>query len=100
MANQRMYIACRRCAEDDSVSLEDTIFYLAKYYPSSGWYLPGELPTELGVKLDDWLDKHKVHADTMEGRDFILTYDGLFEPMAMERDAITDAISKALAGKK
>lgn len=98
MANQRMYIACVRCAEDDSVSLEDSIFYLVKYYPTTGWYLPGD-PSKLGPRLDDWFDKHKVHADTMDGRDFKLTYDGLFEPMAISRDAIADAVSRASARK-
>jgi hypothetical protein len=43
-----MYLKCSLCEEE---------LYLAKYYPSSGWY-PQKAPLDLGDSLTEFLSKH------------------------------------------
>ncbi len=52
MANNRMFLRCSECDEQ---------FFVAKYYPSQGWYLnrSDEQLQEFGPDLDRWLDLHK-----------------------------------------
>ena len=74
MANNRMYLVCRKCRPAEHPgSIERTVppqaaFYLAKYYPSSGWYTGG-IDSE---RLNEWLEKHR-HAEgqVIEGRGFM-----------------------------
>ena len=54
MANNRMYLKCSLCGEE---------FYLAKYYPSTGWYLstaksPNHEKETFGEVFAEFLDKH------------------------------------------
>lgn len=64
MANNRVYIVCAKCAIDPEIT-EDFIFYLAKYYPTDGWY-----PTNEGLYkgLYDWMDRHH-HEHSLFGYD-------------------------------
>lgn len=68
MANNRMYLACRLCAGAE--------FFLAKYYPSTGWYTSrprGEhLPESLDAEMNAWFDQHE-HGT--ESGDFIVLRD-------------------------
>jgi hypothetical protein len=48
-----MYLKCDLCGER---------IYLAKYYPSSGWYLsPPKDGKEWDVKFNEFLDKHSPY---------------------------------------
>lgn len=54
MANNRMFLVCTRCAMDEDVPLEKCCFFLAKYYPTTGWYVRGgkTLKREDGDEID------------------------------------------------
>ena len=41
-----MYIKCKQCGKE---------FYLAKYYPSTGWFTHQNIEKD---KLNEWLDRH------------------------------------------
>lgn len=98
MANNRVYIACKRCVLDED-TIEDHLFYLAKYYPSSGWY-----PTNENLKdsLESWMDRHSHPENiTLFGYDedddgpFFLYY----EAGNRDQDRILKTISKIASEK-
>ena len=49
MANNRIFIKCKVCGEDA---------LLAKYYPSTGWYIK-----RLGIKNLDWFFDNHLHKE-------------------------------------
>ena len=65
MANNRAYLQCHICRGD--------AFYLAKWYPGSGWYRDGE------IRLTEWLESHTLCAlevgDDRQGACFELLYE-------------------------
>jgi len=71
MANNRMYVVCLHCLNDDSKEMSDCQFYLAKYYPTGGWLTEGKhldgvgKPETLGSKLDEFFASH-LHKDSWE----------------------------------
>lgn len=92
MANNRMYLICVPCqatslnADDDRAP--DFTFYVAKYYPSTGWYSPR---AHLDEDLDAFFDAHQ-HG-SLTGQDFTLVYgDQLTRATQPILSAITDAI--------
>jgi hypothetical protein len=73
MANNRVYLRCTECPDEAQMPR----FYLAKYYPSTGWYTHTRAKTDLDphtinldtdeeftVKLDKWFALH-VHGSDM-----------------------------------
>lgn len=65
MANNRFYLVCKRCIMEGK---EDHLYFLAKYYPSNGWYtnFPEERKQDFKDELDAFLDKHS-HEKSMFG---------------------------------
>lgn len=91
MANNRLYIRCKGCNE---------VFFLAKYFPTPGWFIPlrmeGEIPTPISGhkdtptervnQLESFLNGHNecaVYLDDYVGMIgatcFELEFDSLFE---------------------
>ncbi len=54
MANARMYLECVLC---------DDRFYLAKWYPTTGWYAPSD-GTPQEDAMNAWFDEHDaIHGE-------------------------------------
>jgi hypothetical protein len=74
MANNRMFILCLRCLNDETTPIEDCRLYTGKYYPSDGWNFNSE-------HVEEFFSKHR-HADTWEmgmfGDHFTLATESLF----------------------
>jgi hypothetical protein len=68
-----MYLTCTSCPDDR--------FYLAKYYPSTGWYVSRECAS-MGDDLHAWLQAH--HCDYHYGHNVVLTMET--EPSEQEVD--------------
>lgn len=70
MANNRMYMTCPVCGDDQAL-------FLAKYYPSEGWYVNDDY--NLTKSLNKFMDTHKACSDeqgTMIGpTDFKIKYE-------------------------
>lgn len=66
MANNRMYLRCPVCPAAKP-------FYIAKYYPGTGWYArhPTEGMTE--KQLNDWFEEHRH--DSQWGSGFVLEFE-------------------------
>lgn len=73
MANNRAYLRCKLCPDE----AQEPRFYLAKYYPSTGWYTQTRAADDLDprsiqmrtkeeftLELDRWFDRH-MHGTTM-----------------------------------
>ncbi len=103
MANNRMYLACTKC--------DGEAFYLAKYYPSTGWYTNRrDSDPDMADDLETWLDLHrhatpvpnpkpfpagpwKGEQGTMYGHEHIILS---FEVPPGHTDALLDAIQKVV----
>lgn len=95
MANNRMYLLCVPCTLAEGVSIQDARFYLAKYYPNTGWYCSRDPVEKLGYELNAWLDKHK-HG-SMFGEDITLVYGSIFGGIETETRNILEAIVEHVA---
>ena len=61
MANNRMYLVCKRCDPGPTeAALMPSRFYLAKYYPSTGWFNYGE--SDYAEKMNAFFETHR-HAE-------------------------------------
>lgn len=100
MANNRLYLCCIKCLQDDNKELSDCIFFMFKYYPNTGWYATPE-EDEAKVK---WVDNtnnflnshwHSGEFDSWEegmyGR-FISIFEAAFDPMAQDKIRIAGHI--------
>jgi hypothetical protein len=67
VANNRAYLRCKLCLDEAQAPR----FYLAKYYPSTGWYTQTRAADDLDscsvglrtreqftLELDKWFDQH------------------------------------------
>ena len=93
MANNRMYIQCKECAE---------AFFLAKYYPNTGYYTSASYYSEDFIKLfNDWLDKHRHNNDqTIFGKwQYELSYE-IIGNDSNPKEAILNAISEKFKKNK
>lgn len=74
MANNRMFILCLRCLNDETTPIEDCRLYTGKYYPTGGWNFNSE-------HVEEFFRKHE-HKDTWEmsmfGDYFTLSTESLF----------------------
>lgn len=99
MANNRMYLICDVCAAVEETTHDDCVFYLAKYYPATGWYTNkvDEQASQLDSLLNAWLDKHKdgLHT-TMNGEFIKLAWGWQIDPMQRAARKFTDALADAL----
>lgn len=58
MANNRAWLCCRICIDEDPAN---AYLFILKYYPSQGWYIPrdaDEMP-KWPDHVQRWLDNHK-----------------------------------------
>ncbi len=84
MANNRMYLVCTRCAAEIPKPASDykewykARFYLAKYFPSGGWYRLDDGST-MFCELLEWLDKHS-HREGESVIEHFPMYKGLCDP--------------------
>jgi hypothetical protein len=102
VANNRAYLVCDICAIDESISREDTIFFLFKYYPNTGWYLPQATEEKLaavGPRLNAWLDKH-VHGGRYGEFVRMVFESALGDPMVADKRAILDSVASATLKEK
>jgi hypothetical protein len=97
MANNRVYIVCKKCLMEQN---GDHSLYLAKYYPSQGWYSNG--PKE--EKLEKFFEEHS-HEGTLFGygemgelgpEPFVL----YFEAGRRDQDQILMKISESMNNKE
>ena len=66
MANNRMYIKCKK---------DGAVFFLAKYYPTSGYYTDKDyFDGDFIDSFNDWLDKHN-HDDLISENHFEIAYE-------------------------
>lgn len=95
MANNRMYIVCLHCVHEESCPIKESRFYIAKYYPSTGWYATGE---SLKGRLNEFFDRHRHQgcAGDMYGDFFILGTESLLadDPSEHKR-RLLDALSNS-----
>jgi hypothetical protein len=89
MANNRMYLVCRRCAEEEATTFEECVLFLAKYYPTTGWYLRAS--PSLVEAVDAWFDLH-IHGD-MYGEFITLLYEGQISEVAHDKREILNALA-------
>src|SRR5689334_15016680 len=106
MANNRIYLCCIKCLQDETKELSGCIFFMFKYYPNTGWYINvDETDNERKVKwIDDtakFLDQHKHHnefdswEEGMYG-EFISIFEGQFDPMAVDKRRISEVIQTGI----
>ena len=93
MANNRMYLYCERCGEDEDTPAEACLFFLAKYYPSQGWYTRST-SGPFDDALNAWLDTHQ-HGD-MFGEFIRLLYEGQFSEHAVTKRVILKGLTEAM----
>jgi hypothetical protein len=99
MANNRMYLICLHCLHDDSKSLEDCRHYMAKYYPTDGWYASVD-PEAYVERMNKFFEAH-LHKETwhqaMFGDHFTLGTESLFQGDAMVsgKRGVLEAVQKA-----
>lgn len=102
MANNRMYLLCTLCAQDDHTPLEDCLFFLAKYYPNTGWYIRGgkTLQQEDGTAVefvdvaDAFFDRHK-HGG-MYGEYMLPVFEDLIDPTQRAKREIISVVQKTI----
>lgn len=85
MANNRMYLACLKCLEEEDTKWEDCVFYMAKYYPSTGWYINQEK-----LDLESFYDRH--NHETLAGDYFQIIYENQFSQLAKDKMKILETI--------
>jgi len=101
MANNRMYITCLHCLNDEITPIEDCQFYLAKYYPPpSGWYTVGG--DGMPLRLDEFFSKHQHKGSwnqSMYGDHFTIITETLLagagDEMAKGKREIMDIVTRA-----
>ena len=101
MANNRMYLTCLHCLNDKDTPLDQCQFYLAKYYPNTGWYNIHNNPGDnLGAALDKFFDEHK-HKESwdqaMYGDHFTIITESMMEssPVVGDKREILKIVAKA-----
>jgi hypothetical protein len=92
MANNRMWLVCVECLATDGTDPEDCRFFLAKYYPSTGWYTTRE--GKLDTEINEWLDKH-IHGD-MFGEYIVMVYESVFGGAGEDKRRILTAIAEQM----
>ena len=58
MANNRLYLYCKICKEKELPDSEVKIM-IAKYYPSTGWYLWSHENESSSERIDAFFEKHR-----------------------------------------
>ena len=86
MANERLFLVCRHCVDAPEISVENCVFFFAKYYPQTGWYTVG---TDLQSALDAWFADH-VHG-TLMGQ-FVTMFQSDFDPASRSKKEILTTI--------
>jgi len=97
MANNRMYLICAECKKNGRTNYS---FFIAKYYPSNGWYVPGDENRNLTKDLNEFLDTHS-HPGSGNGLTwetdevpFSLNWDIDKERALTIRERVQEALSK------
>lgn len=75
MANNRMYLRCPHCPDSKPIMM-------AKYYPTTGWYMWGDNPEE---RMNEFFEQHRH--DSQWGAGFALE----FEIAPDYEEALSDA---------
>lgn len=104
MANNRMYIICLHCLNDETTSIDNCRHYIAKYYPPpTGWYTTRE---EIADGLNAFFNSHQ-HKETWEqsmwGGHFTITTESLMrgsDSMVSSKRDVLEVVSKAIAEGK
>lgn len=92
MANNRMYLVCSRCLQDESTKWDDCVVYVEKYYPSMGWM--ADDATALGERLNGFFRAH-MHGSAL-GEEFRIIYESSTK-FGKDKQRIMDAISDTVA---
>ena len=93
MANNRMYLLCTYCvdqAEDGQLDLAAATHFLAKYYPSTGWYT-----NEHTTGLDEWFGRHQ-HGG-MYGEYIYTVFEDVFGRQEQTKREILDRVVAVLS---
>lgn len=91
MANNRMYLICGRCCIDEDKTLEESILYLAKYYPQGGWP-----PLHTTLESMNIFMKQHSHA-TLLGQEIRIAYEGELFDDAHGKQEILKAVQNGMA---
>lgn len=95
MANNRMVLLCMNCIQKEETTLEDCVYYILKYYPSSGWYWSGE-DSEMGSRVNEWLKKH-IHG-SFSGEYLFMVPERVIDPASASKIEILGIVAKYLSG--
>lgn len=79
MANDRLYLICRVCRAQQRRP-DEYARYLAKYYPSTGYYTcygagSNPRPDDYVAKLDRFLDAHHICSLETDGMNWAVGYE-------------------------
>jgi len=89
MANNRMYIKCKK---------DGDIFFLAKYYPTTGYYTDKDyFNGDFIDSFNGWLDKHRHDDGNLFGEN---QYEIAYEIKPSVKEKILDIIKKVINYKK
>lgn len=73
-----MYLICTKCDRPELKG--DAKLYLAKYYPSTGWYPPQGHERPLDERLWEWFERHRHAEGPVISKAGTPCWDNLFGP--------------------
>lgn len=99
-----MYLCCTHCAENADVPYRDNfVFFLAKYYPTTGWYIRGgeELKAKDGTAVtfvnavNQWFTEHQ-HGGMYGEYIYTIFESVLGDPVTTEKRQILAGVHAAM----
>ena len=96
MANNRLYLCCIKCLQDETKELSDCIFFMFKYYPITGWYINTNRNDDDNKKKIEFFDKIAQFLDTHDHKsmfgEFISIFGTQFDSVFINKQTINEII--------